>query len=121
MPTRAQSLRKNPTAAEVRFWRLIGPLRLGGYHFRKQVPLGAFVVDFACHQAKLVVEIDGDSHYTDEALIKDRQRDTALAKHGFAVLRFTNLDVMTNPQGVYEALTAALAARNTPGNSSPSN
>jgi very-short-patch-repair endonuclease len=67
-------LRKNPTPAEIRFWQLIGPRRERGYHFHKQVPLGAFVVDFACHHAKVVVEVDGDTHYTDEALRKDRAR-----------------------------------------------
>jgi len=111
MLTRAQRLRKDPTPVEVRFWRLIEPLRLGGYHFRKQVPLGPFIVDFACHAAKLVVEIDGDTHFSDEAMTKDRQRDAALAAHGFVVLRFTNHEVMTNAEGVYVTLTSALAER----------
>lgn len=108
MPTRAQRLRKNPTPAEIRFWQLLGPLRKRGYHFRKQVPLGAFVVDFACHQAKVVVEVDSDTHYTDEAVRKDRARDAVLARHGFKVLRFSNLDVMSNPEGVYDTLVSAL-------------
>ncbi|MDB5614765.1 MAG: endonuclease protein [Devosia sp.] len=111
MVTIAQKLRKNPSVAEVRFWTLIESLRLGGYHFRKQVPLGPFIVDFACHHAKLVVEIDGDSHYTDEGLDKDRKRDAALAEHGFTVLRFSNLDVLDNPDGVYETLMAVLGQR----------
>jgi very-short-patch-repair endonuclease len=92
----------------VRFWKLIEPFRADGYHFRKQVPLGPFVVDFACHRPKLVIEIDGDTHYTDEALAKDRARDASLARHGFTVLRFTNDDVMTNPEGVYLVLASAL-------------
>lgn len=111
MPTLAQRLRREPTPAEVRFWKLIEPLRLGGYHFRKQVPLGPFVVDFACHRAKLIVEIDGDTHFSDEGIAKDRQRDAALAVHGFAVLRFSNLEVMGNADGVYTILTAPLAER----------
>jgi very-short-patch-repair endonuclease len=108
MPTLAQRLRKNPTPAEVRFWRLIDPLRRSGHHFRKQVAVGRYIVDFACHRDHLVVEIDGDTHYTDEDLAKDRVRDAYLASRGFAVLRFTNLDVMTNPEGVYMTLAAAL-------------
>jgi very-short-patch-repair endonuclease len=111
MPTRAQRLRKDPTPAEIGFWKLIAPLRLGGYHFRKQVPLGPFVVDFACHQAELVVEIDGDTHFSGAATTKDRQRDAALAAHGFVVLRFTNVEVMSNADGVYAVLTAALKER----------
>ena len=114
MPTRAQSLRKNPTPAEVRFWNLIGPLRTHGYHFRKQVPLGAFVVDFACHHAKVVIEIDGDTHYRDKAIQKDRERDAALSRHGYKVLRFTNDDVMSNPEGVYDTLVCVLAERTPP-------
>ena len=82
MVTIAQKLRKNPSVAEMRFWTLIESFRLGGYHFRKQVPLGPYVVDFACHQIKLVVEIDGDSHYTDEGLEKVRKRSAALEEHG---------------------------------------
>jgi very-short-patch-repair endonuclease len=108
MPSNAQRLRKNPTPAEVRFWRLIAPLRLRGYHFRKQVPLGRFIVDFACHHAKVVVEVDGDTHYTGEAMQKDRERDAALARHGYKVLRFTNLEVMSNPEGVYDTLALEL-------------
>ncbi|MET3926586.1 DUF559 domain-containing protein [Devosia sp. 2618] len=114
MSTRAQRLRKNPTPAEVRFWRLIEPLRLGGYHFRKQVPLGPYVADFACHRVKLVIEIDGDTHFTETALAKDREREAALAKHGFAVLRFTNDEIMSNGEGVYAVLTSALAERSPP-------
>ena len=108
MPTLAQRLRKNPTPAEVRFWRLIDPLRSSGHHFRKQVAIGPYIADFVCHQDHVVVEIDGDTHYTDEGLAKDRVRDAYLASRGFVVLRFTNLDVMTNPEGVYMTLTAAL-------------
>jgi very-short-patch-repair endonuclease len=111
MPTRAQGLRKNPTPAEVRFWKLLEPLRTRGYHFRKQVPLGAFVADFACHQAKVVIEIDGDTHYTDVGMRKDRVRDAALAKHGYKVLRFSNLDVMNNPEGIYDTLVSAMGER----------
>lgn len=111
MVTRAQRLRKTPTVAEVRFWRLIAPLRFGGYHFRKQVPLGSYVVDFACHQAKLVVEVDGDTHYVGAAPDKDAIRNRSLAEHGYLTLRFTNNDVMTNPEGVYFTLVSALAER----------
>ena len=111
MPSPAQRLRKNPTPAEIRFWKLIGPLRLAGHHFRKQVPLGPFIVDFACHHPRIVVEIDGDTHFSDTGLVKDRARDAALAEHGFLVLRFTNHEVMTNGEGVYIALAKALAER----------
>ena len=109
MPTIAQRLRKNPTPAEIRFWRLIEPLRTGAYHFRKQVALGPYVVDFACHHAELIVEIDGDTHFSDAGLQKDIERDGYLRARGYRIVRFTNLDVMTNPEGVYTTVLAALA------------
>jgi very-short-patch-repair endonuclease len=104
----AQRLRKNPTPAEVRFWRLMEPLRLGGVHFRKQVRMGPFVVDFACHAARLVIEIDGDSHFSEAGLARDRVRDAALAARGYRVLRFTNSEVMGHGEGVFEVVRAAL-------------
>ena len=58
----AQRLRRNPTGPEVRFWAIIHPIR-SRWHFRKQVPMGRYVVDFACHAAKLVVQIDGETHF----------------------------------------------------------
>ncbi len=109
MATRAQRLRKNPTVAEIRFWRLIEQLRLGGYHFRKQCPIGPYVVDFACHHARLIVEIDGDSHFMGAGPTRDARRTAFLEAEGYAIVRFTNLDVMTNPDGVYAAVVSALS------------
>lgn len=99
----ARKLRKNPTPAEIRFWRLIAPLRTL-HHFRKQVAMGPYVVDFASHSARLVVEIDGDSHFVGNG----PERDAALRAHGYRVLRFSNDEVMRNPEGVYLALAEAL-------------
>lgn len=109
MPTRAQRLRKNPTAAEIRFWRLIAPLRLGSYHFRKQSPIGPYIADFVCHHAKLIVEIDGESHFIGAGPQRDVVRTSFLEGEGYRVLRFTNLEVMTSPDGVYTSLLAALS------------
>ena len=104
----AGKLRKTPTAPEVRLWRLIHPFRTGGFHFRKQVPIGRFVVDFACHAEKLVIEVDGDTHFTDAAMRADTQRDAFLRGEGYRVLRFTNVDVMDNPEGVYHQIGVTL-------------
>ncbi len=109
MPTRAQRLRRNPTSAEIRFWRLIWPLRHAGHHFRKQVALGPYVVDFACHAARLVIEVDGDTHYSDTALVADQGRDAYLRSRGYRVLRFTNAEVMSNGEGVFQVVQTALA------------
>ena len=106
----AKKLRQQPTLFEVRFWRLIHPLRQGGWHFRKQAPIGRYVVDFVCHRARLIAEIDGDSHYTDLGIAHDAVRSAFLTGEGYRVLRFTNLEVMENAEGVYLAVAQALDA-----------
>jgi very-short-patch-repair endonuclease len=106
---RAQRLRQNPTPAERRLWRLLYPLRTGGYHFRKQVQIGPYVADFACHHAHLVVEVDGDTHGSVSASAYDAARDAYLQSRDFRVLRFANRDVMTNGDGVLSVVSAALA------------
>ena len=109
-----RKLRAQPTAAEIRFWRLIFSLRTGGWHFRKQVQVGAYYVDFACLHAGVVVEIDGDTHGIERVQRNDETRDRYLRERGFVVLRFTDEDVLNHPDGVYEVLVAALERR--PGN-----
>lgn len=106
-----RKLRANPSVAEIRFWRLIFPLRTGGWHFRKQVQLGPYYVDFACLHAGIVVEIDGDTHSTELVQKNDRVRDEYLSGRGFLVLRFSNDDVLANPDGVFDALVTALEPR----------
>lgn len=101
-------LRQQPTVPEVRFWRLIHLIRQTGWHFRKQAPIGRYVVDFVCHRARLIVEIDGDSHYSDDGLDSDAARTGFLIREGYRVLRFTNLDVMENGEAVYLAVAQAL-------------
>lgn len=106
----ARKLRRTPTPAEVRLWRLLFPLRTSSYHFRKQAPIGPYIADFACHHARLVIEVDGDSHHSNSGLARDAVRDAFLAGEGYSVLHITNHDVMTNPDGVYATITAALEA-----------
>ena len=114
-----RKLRANSTAAERSFWRLIFPLRTGGYHFRKQVQLGPYYVDFACLHAGLAIEIDGTTHDADITRANDRARDEYLRSRGFRVLRFTNDDVLFNPEGVYHMLCEALRDRSTNLRASP--
>ena len=116
-----RKLRQQPTPAEIRFWRLIYPIRQEGWHFRKQAPIGRYVVDFACHAAKLVVEIDGDSHFMPEGVERDLVRTAFLVGEGFRVLRFTNSEVMEDDEGVYLLVAEALAkAGATPSQPPPS-
>jgi very-short-patch-repair endonuclease len=107
---REKQLRANPTMPEKCMWRLLHPFRTGGYHFRKQEQIGPFYVDFACHHAKLVIEVDGDTHFTDARLEADVTRDEFLRYEGYTVLRFTNSEVMQNEDGVYTLVAEALAS-----------
>jgi len=75
--------------------------------FRRQYVIGNYIVDFYCHQAKLVVELDGSQHYAPEDTEKDRIRTVYLESHGLRVLRFTNLEVLQQFRTVCEAIDAA--------------
>jgi very-short-patch-repair endonuclease len=96
------------TRHEVRLWTKLRLLRAGGHHFRRQVPIAGFVVDFACLRACVVVELDGGQHSRDLALRQDRERDRQLAELGFRVLRFWNGEVDGNLVRVLETIAAAL-------------
>jgi very-short-patch-repair endonuclease len=80
--------------------------RIPGYRFRRQVPIGPYVVDFACFKAKLVIELDGSQHA--KAVERDEQRTAWLASQDFRVLRFWDNDVLLQTDGVLEAIRAAL-------------
>jgi very-short-patch-repair endonuclease len=119
----ARRLRNNPTPPEKAMWRILWPLRQRGWHFRRQVQLGPYYVDFACLGAGLVIEVDGDSHGMDDALSIDRARDAYMASRNMLVLRLANRDVLHNPEGVLTEITgvldAAAAAGHTPTPSLP--
>ena len=107
----AKSLRVNSTPAERRMWRLLFPLRTDGFHFRKQAPIGPYVADFACHHAKLVIEVDGDTHGTRQGAAHDAVRDAFLREEGYSILRFGNRDVISNLEGVMTIIADARADR----------
>jgi very-short-patch-repair endonuclease len=105
MLDRAAHMRREPTETERRLWRALSRSQLGGYKFRRQAIIGGRIIDFFCPAKGLVVEIDGDTH----DLERDRQRDAWLGREtGFAAVRFTNRDVMTNLEGVLTALLKIL-------------
>jgi len=81
---------------------------MNGATFRRQTPIGPYIVDFVCHAAKLVIEIDGGQHFESRQEQRDARRDAYLANKGFRVLRFNNHDVMTNREGVLETIAAAV-------------
>lgn len=96
----ARRLRNNQTDAERKLWRRLRLLKKDGYHFRRQVPVDSFIVDFACFSARLVIEVDGGQHNFAAGLRADRSRDALLRRHGFKALRFWNNDVLRNSEGV---------------------
>ena len=99
---KAKELRKNMTAAERKLWYEC----LRGFPFRvlRQRPINNFIVDFYCAKLKLVIEVDGDSHFTVEAQAKDKERTDILQGYGLTVIRFTNDDVLNNLEGVCETI-----------------
>ncbi len=120
----ARLLRKRMTGQETKIWVRLRALRAQGFHFRRQVPIGRFIVDFACLKAGLVVEIDGGQHGHDAHLRRDRARDGALSAAGFKVVRFWNAEVDSDPDAVIDTIFAHLtddraALRPTPPRPSP--
>jgi Protein of unknown function (DUF559) len=81
---------------------------MSGTHFRRQVPIGPYVADFACMAARLIVEVDGSQHGHDDVRKRDERRSRWLEAEGYRVLRFWNNDLTTNMDGVLEAIYAAI-------------
>jgi len=108
---RARSLRRSMSPAEALVWSALKSEQLKPLHFRRQVQLGPYYADFASHGAKLVIEVDGSQHFTDEAQAHDARRNAFMHAQGYRVLRFTTLDVITNLEGVYTAVLALLPPR----------
>jgi very-short-patch-repair endonuclease len=108
--TRARELRNNPTDAERVLWGQLRFWQLDGYKFRRQQPLGRYIVDFACLEKRIVIEVDGGQHAQEVEV--DADRDRWLQGEGFVVLRFWNDDVLRNIEGVKEVVYKTL--QNTP-------
>jgi very-short-patch-repair endonuclease len=98
----AKNLRKTSTIAERLLWRHLRAKQMDGHKFRRQEPIGNYVVDFVCFEKRIVIEVDGSQHQIEKD--KDRLRDKWLKKQGFKVLRFWNNDVLKNMEGVYEVI-----------------
>ena len=84
--TRARTLRRNMTQAERRIWQILRSHQMTGYQFRRQVPIGRYIADFVCHEARLIVEIDGGQH--DRSAPREAERSGYLHNQGYRVLRF---------------------------------
>ena len=106
---RARKLRSDSTEAERKLWLHLRGNRLEGWKFRRQVPIGRYIVDFLCLDAKLVIEVDGGQHDAHRA--KDEARTRAIEQFGFRVVRFWNNDVLANTAGVLEQILIELPRR----------
>jgi very-short-patch-repair endonuclease len=107
----ARALRRRMTASEIVVWRWLRGRRFSGWKFRRQHPIGPFVVDFFCDALKVAVEIDGASHSTDAAAFHDSRRTAYLQRIGIYVLRLQARDVMRHRDLVLETLRVELEQR----------
>jgi len=104
----ARQLRKAQTDAELTLWARLRNKQLERVKFRRQQPIGPYIVDFVSFERKLVVELDGGQHSGKEARERDEERTTWLKGEGYQLLRFWNSEVLTNTEGVLERIREAL-------------
>lgn len=109
---RARKMRRKPTEPERRLWRHLRGKQLGGFKFRRQHPMGKYIVDFYCFEVGLVVEVDGSSHAFRQEY--DARRTAFLEAQGNVVIRFWNREVMENVEGVLAVILAKCEELATP-------
>lgn len=107
---RARQLRREATTAESLLWELLRDRRLLGRKFRRQHPIGQFIADFFCDDARLIIEIDGAVHREPTQQERDRLREEILREHGFAILRFTNEQIFDHTEQVLQEIAAYVTA-----------
>jgi very-short-patch-repair endonuclease len=105
---RGRRLRAESTTAEQKLWRHLRAKRLGGFKFRRQHRIGPYFADFCCIQQRLIIELDGGQHATQEEERRDATRTAYLREQGFRVIRFWNEQVNRETNAVLEAIYAAL-------------
>ncbi|MEQ1718457.1 MAG: endonuclease domain-containing protein [Hyphomicrobium sp.] len=108
MSERARRMRKEKSPADRKLWRELRALNAQGFHFRQQAPIGPYIADFADLGKKLVIELDGSQHSEAAAIKKDERRTSWLNSQGYRVLRFWNIEVITNLNGVMSIILASL-------------
>ena len=113
---RARTLRQNMTEAERQVWQILRSHQMKGYKFRRQVPIGRYIADFVCHEARLIVEIDGGQH--DRPSPREVERSGFLQNEGYRILRFWNNEVLANLDGVHGMIADELG-RITPAQTLP--
>ncbi len=104
----ARKLRKNSTEQEKILWKLLRNNQVKNMKFKRQHPIGDYIVDFVCREKWLIIEIDGGQHNQEDNINYDLVRTKYLESRGFRVIRFWNSDIDNNIQGVYDAILKAL-------------
>jgi len=107
----AKRLRSTATDAERKLWRHLWRIPIDGSHFRRQVPIGPYIADFACHQFGLIIELDGSQHAKDAEVVRDAARTAFLEKQGYKVIRFWNAEVLLELDAVLDTIYAAARER----------
>jgi very-short-patch-repair endonuclease len=111
---RSRELRNNMIDTERALWSKLRRKQLKGYQFYRQKIIGNYIVDFYCPKARLVVEVDGAQHYSEEMLEVDKQRDDYLRGNALTVIRFSNLEVRKSLDGVVERILECLESPSIP-------
>ena len=109
--TFARELRKSQTDTENLLWHLLRDRRFCGFKFRRQYPLGGYILDFYCHTAKLAIELDGGGHNSEEQRLYDSGRTKVLEGEGLRVLRFWNNEVLNSLEDVLAEIYAQLMGK----------
>ena len=107
-------MRRAPTDAEKKLWSLLRRGKLDGCHFRRQVPVAGYIVDFCCLSAGLGVEADGGQHYDGGGKQYDQQRSEALLRSGIRIIRFSDYDILRYPEAVQATIYRALLEKPPP-------
>ncbi len=93
---KARNLRNKMTKAEIILWSRLRSRQISGHKFRRQQPIFDYIVDFYCHELKLIIEADGEIHFLREIQDADKKRDRLLKRNGYNILRFSNFEIETN-------------------------
>ena len=101
---KARSLRKNMTEQERMLWQYLRKRSINNFKFRRQYPIGNYIVDFVCIEKRLVIEIDGGQHNQSENVLYDQSRTQYIEECGYKVIRFWNNEIENNIEGVYEEI-----------------
>ncbi len=109
--SRARVLRSQASSAEERLWYELPARRLNGMKFVRQCPIGPYFADFVCREEKIVVEVDGGTHSTDEEIARDTRRTTYIEEQGFRIYRAHNQEIYDNIDGVLDTLLAFIEGK----------